>query len=196
MSDSPFRINALKFRDQLQDDIRGSLRRPPDIRVEVHERHVERFAPVIYHEPPGVWDRAFHRQSYLKTVAKDSIERVERRHQLEVRTRGKAVESYRLMAERIDKQTLMNSLRRLHTGREYLARQRFGGSPTALPVRGSLQDQLNDERQMNHMATVIFERNPHAFSTDPVLKLAGLPAYSWPQITDANLTAVSVSIKA
>lgn len=192
---NPFKLSPIDFRDWVHEDWRHGLRRPPDIRVEVHEQHQERFNPAIFEQAPSSWDKAFHRQSYVKNIAKESVARVERRHQFEVKTIGQSVASYRATQQRIDQQTFGQTLERLYTQRQLLARQRFGGGPAALPVRGSLQDQLNEERQMNHLATVIFERNPHAFAQDPVLKLAGLPAYSWPQLTAVNHTAITVSVK-
>lgn len=196
MINNPFRLTAVDFIEGMHEDWRQGLSRPADTRIEVHERHKERFSPAIYQDPPSCWHKAFHRQSLARARVKDSIERVERRQHLEIRTQGDFVASYRATSQRIDRQSFGRTLERLYASRRYLAMQRFGDEPSAISSRDSLLDQLNAERHGVHMAAVIFERNPHGFATDPVLKLAGLPAYSWPQLTAVNLTAVTVKVKA
>lgn len=186
-SSNPFKISAVDFIEQIRLDMRESLRREPDIRVEAHEKHQERFNPNIYQGAPSMLDKAFHRQSYLKARERDSCQRVEKRRLLEVSYHNDAVASYKIASMTFDRKSFDHAIARLYRQRDILTTARFKGHN-----QHNLIEALNHERNANYLATVLYERNPHAFATNPVLSIAALPAYSWPQLMVGHHSAISI----
>lgn len=176
---NPFKISSIGFLEQIRQDIRDGLKRSPDIRVEVHEKHQERFNPVIYKDAPGMLDKAFHRQSYLRNQEANTQHRVEKRRQIEISYRGDNVQQYKVTSLSLNRKAFDHALAQVFRQRESIA----DGERQNLFYREQLLTSLNDQRSDQYLARVIYERNPHLYASNKVLAIAASPAYSWPQIS-------------